>query len=222
MIAEIASALVLLVGAGLMLKSFARLLAVNPGFDSNRVLTARIWLPSSGYADNSSKLQFFDQLLSRVKGLPGVESASLTTALPMTGVTFGAPFSIEGRAFDPAGRPPHAYIRSVAPNYFRTLGISRTVTTALRDSDCADLLPGALAFLSMALLVSERPHVPRPASIHLRAELAGTGPAFRRKGDVPQDELPKQGWWRRKCLLESHRLCFNSMRGRSGQMPGFK
>ena len=122
-IAEIASALVLLVGAGLMLKSFARLLAVNPGFDSSRVLTTRIWLPSSRYADNSSELQFFDQLLSRVKVLPGVESASLTTALPMTGVTFGAPFSIEGRAFDPAGRPPHAYIRSVAPNYFRTLGI---------------------------------------------------------------------------------------------------
>ena len=93
-VGEIALALVLLVGAGLMLKSFVRLLAVNPGFDADRVLTARIWLPSSRYVDSSSKLKFFNQLLARTKALPGVQSASLTSALPMTGVTFGAPFSM--------------------------------------------------------------------------------------------------------------------------------
>ncbi|MFN2579091.1 MAG: ABC transporter permease [Pyrinomonadaceae bacterium] len=122
-IGEIAAALVLLVAAGLIFKSFARLSGVNPGFNSNRVLTARMWLASSRYEDNSAKLQFFDQLLAGVKALPGVESASLTTALPMTGATFGAPFSIEGRPFDPTGVPPHAYIRTIAPDYFRSLGI---------------------------------------------------------------------------------------------------
>ena len=123
-VSEIALALVLLIGAGLMLKSFRVLLAVEPGFSADRVLTAQVLLNNSRYAEATAKLNFYDQLLTRVRAQPGVESASMTTGLPLTGVTYGAPFSIEGKPFDPAGKPPHAYIRTVAPGYFQTLGIT--------------------------------------------------------------------------------------------------
>lgn len=123
-VSEIALALVLLIGAGLMLKSFRVLLAVEPGFSTDRVLTAQVLLTPARYAEALVRLNFYDQLLARVRAQPGVESASLTTGLPLSGVTYGAPFSIEGKPFDPSGKPPHAYIRTVAPGYFQTLGIT--------------------------------------------------------------------------------------------------
>jgi putative ABC transport system permease protein len=134
-VSEIALALVLLIGAGLMLKSFRRLLAVDPGFNSDRVLTAQVWLPPARYAEPGAKLNFFAELLTRIRALPGVESASFTTGVPLTGVTFGAPFSIEGRPFDPTGKPPHAYIRTIAPEYFRTLDIALQQGRDFNDQD---------------------------------------------------------------------------------------
>jgi putative ABC transport system permease protein len=140
-VSEIALALVLLIGAGLMLKSFHRLLAVDPGFSSERVLTAQLWLASPRYAEARAKLNFFDELLNRVRALPGVESASMTTGLPLTGVDFGAPFSIEGRPFDPTGKPPHAYIRTITPGYFQTLDIKLRQGRDFNDHDTETSTP---------------------------------------------------------------------------------
>jgi putative ABC transport system permease protein len=120
-VCEIALALVLLIGAGLMIKSFGRLLGVDPGFDPENVLTMQVSLPPSGYADPKAKLSFYAQLLERVKSLPGIESASITSALPLSGPTFGGPFSIEGRPLDLSGKPPHADVRTTAPGYFHVL-----------------------------------------------------------------------------------------------------
>jgi putative ABC transport system permease protein len=122
-VCEVALAFVLLIGAGLLIKSFWRLLDVDPGFRTENVLTMRMSLPPSRYTEPLQKLNFSNQLLERVKALPGIESASITTALPLSGTTFGGPFSIEGRPIDMTGKPPHAYVRSTAPDYFKVMGI---------------------------------------------------------------------------------------------------
>jgi putative ABC transport system permease protein len=90
-------------------------------------------LSPSGYSEPKEKMNFYGQLLERVKTLPGIESASMTTALPLSGATFGGPFSIEGRPLDMRGKPPHAYVRNVAPDYFRVMG-----TTLIRGRDIGD------------------------------------------------------------------------------------
>ncbi|HEX8144123.1 MAG TPA: ABC transporter permease [Pyrinomonadaceae bacterium] len=123
-VSEVALALVLLIGAGLLLKSFGRLLAVDPGFNAENVLTMRMSLPPSRYTGPQERVNFYGQLLEGVKALPGVEAASITTALPLSGVNFGGPFSIEGRPLDMSGKPPHAYVRTVAPDYFKVMGIA--------------------------------------------------------------------------------------------------
>ncbi|HYY57647.1 MAG TPA: ABC transporter permease [Pyrinomonadaceae bacterium] len=125
-VSEVALALVLLIGAGLLIKSFWRLLDVDSGFNAENVLTMQMSLPPSRYTGSTEKANFYGQLLERVKALPGIESASLTTALPMSGTTFGGPFSIEGRPLDMTGKPPHAYVRTIAPDYFKVMGIALT------------------------------------------------------------------------------------------------
>ncbi|HEX8179244.1 MAG TPA: ABC transporter permease [Pyrinomonadaceae bacterium] len=135
-VSEVALALVLTVGAGLMLKSFRRLLGVAPGFDPERVLTMDLSLSSDSYAQARSKIVFYDQLLERVRALPGVEAASLTSALPLTGAVFGGPFSIENRPLDlSAALPPRAYLRTVTPGYFRVMSIPLKTG---RDFDATD------------------------------------------------------------------------------------
>lgn len=125
-VTEVALALVLLIGAGLLIKSFWRLLDVDPGFDRENVLTMRMQLPPSKYTGPTERLNFYAQLLERVKAVPGVEAASLTTALPLSGETFGGPFSIEGRPLDMTGKPPHTTVRSIAPDYFKVMGMTLT------------------------------------------------------------------------------------------------
>jgi putative ABC transport system permease protein len=136
-VCEVALALVLLIGAGLLIKSFWRLLDVDPGFNRENVLTMQMALPPSRYTDAKEKANFYGQLLERVKALPGIESASITTALPLSGSTFGGPFSIEGRPLDMTGKPVHAYVRTIAPDYFKVMGIrlSRGRDFSAEDTD---------------------------------------------------------------------------------------
>ncbi|MFN2455432.1 MAG: ABC transporter permease [Pyrinomonadaceae bacterium] len=140
-VSEIALTLVLLIGAGLMIKSFARLLNVDPGFDAANVLTMQVSLPSARYAEPSEKARFYEQLLARVKALPGIEAASVTTALPLTGETFGGPFSIEGRPLDMTGKPPHAHIRTTAPGYFHVMSIPFIAGRDFSDADTNESIP---------------------------------------------------------------------------------
>jgi putative ABC transport system permease protein len=122
-IAEIAIALVLLVGAGLMIKSFMRLQGVDPGFKPERILAVDLSLPAAKYKEPAQQVAFFDQLVGRVSQLPNVERVAATAALPFSGGAVLA-FYVDGRPAPPPGREPDAEYRVVTPNYFETMGIT--------------------------------------------------------------------------------------------------
>jgi putative ABC transport system permease protein len=120
---EVAIALVLLVGAGLLLRSFARLRAVDPGFRTERVLTAELVLPDQKYEERERQILFTRELLDRLRALPGVESADTVFPLPLSGQGFVLAFAVQGRPEPPPGATPSANIRLVTPSFFQTLGI---------------------------------------------------------------------------------------------------
>jgi len=120
-IAEVAIALVLMIGAGLLTGSFWRLTQVNPGFDPRQTLTFRLSLPDSKYSD-SRAVAFFERLQARLQNLPGARSASVTFGLPFGSSRIGTDLEIEGRPVA-SGDRPHIDCQIVLPDYFRTLGI---------------------------------------------------------------------------------------------------
>lgn len=122
-IAEIGIAGVLMISAALMVKSFMQLQNVDPGFDASNVLTFQISLPQSKYIDDPKSSNFYKQLQERLKGLPGVESVSGTTVLPMDGTSNYTSFTIEGRPPLPPGEFQFAEHIGIFPDYFRTLKI---------------------------------------------------------------------------------------------------
>jgi putative ABC transport system permease protein len=120
-ISEIALALMLLVGAGLLLRSFFRLSNVSPGFDASNVLTLEVTLPEVKYPD-ARRAAFFEQIVERIAVLPGVETAGIAGSLPIVGSTTGTGFTINGRADAPPGGH-HVVIDFCTPDYFRAMGI---------------------------------------------------------------------------------------------------
>ncbi|MBK9240750.1 MAG: ABC transporter permease [Acidobacteria bacterium] len=135
--AEVALALMLLVGAGLLIRSFVQLTSVDPGYRTSGIVAAHIVLPASRYGPSASKKQFFDDLVSRVKVMPGVESASAVSALPMSplGVQFELPFTIDGLAEASPSERPRARYRAVMSGYFETMGIKLVDGRAFDDFD---------------------------------------------------------------------------------------
>ncbi len=119
---EVALALVLLAGAGLLIRSFWKLQQVDAGFQPERVLTASLSLPRARYEDAAKTVTFEQQLLDRIAALPGVESAGLTSDLPWTGYDENAGFMIEGKTFPPNDGPGGRY-HFVSADYFRTVGV---------------------------------------------------------------------------------------------------
>jgi putative ABC transport system permease protein len=120
-VCEIAMALVLLVGAGLLARSLMKLMAVSPGFQPENALTMEISLPSFKYREPSQQMAFFSQLLERASNVPGVESAALTMVLPLSGNDSQNSFLLEN---DPANSEARwAGLRLISPDYFRAMGI---------------------------------------------------------------------------------------------------
>lgn len=122
-VAEVALGLVLLIGAGLMMRSFASLTNVNPGFDPNNVLTARITLSGAAYDDPPARNRYVTQTLERLKALPGVENAAFVAPMPFSGAEIGGDFRFDGQPLPEPGREPTANIRNVTPEYFQTIKI---------------------------------------------------------------------------------------------------
>jgi putative ABC transport system permease protein len=120
---EIGLTLILLVGAGLMLNSFMRLVAVNPGFDSTGVLVVPVDLPGSRYPEAHQRRAFYDRVTASVEALKGVEAAGAVSHLPLGGADNWMPFSVHGRPVPAAGQEPYAPFRVATPHYFATLGI---------------------------------------------------------------------------------------------------
>jgi putative ABC transport system permease protein len=134
-ISEVALALMLLVGSGLMIKSFWRLHQVPLGFDPRRVLTAQIVLPSARYDEPQQQAAFYEQMLQRIKALPGVESVGAVTTLPLAGSNLTLNFDIEGRPPAKPGEDLNADYDAVSPDYFRTMGIPLLKGRSFTDRD---------------------------------------------------------------------------------------
>ena len=134
-VAEIALSLILLVGAGLMIKSFTRLVNVNPGFDPENVLTGSVSLTSAKYDKTEECVQYVNQTLERLKVLPGVESAAFVAPMPFSGGNVGCDFRIEGRPKPEAGREPTTNVRSVTANYFQAIRIPLLKGRYFNDQD---------------------------------------------------------------------------------------
>jgi putative ABC transport system permease protein len=122
-IAEIALSLVLLIGAGLMVKSLLRLQSVNPGFEADNLLTMRVILPGSKYKEDAQRIAFFQQAVERIKALPGVKSAGAVSFLPFTGLGAATGFKIEGRPDAGPGQKLVTDVRVADENYFRAMSI---------------------------------------------------------------------------------------------------
>ncbi|MFP2911563.1 ABC transporter permease [Pyxidicoccus sp. 3LFB2] len=141
-VAQVALALVLLVGAGLFAKSFHALSEVEAGFTPEGVLTARVALPQAGYEDVARRASFMGELLSRLQALPGVESAGVANTLPLGGRA-STTFLIEGRTRGPDETWPRVEMRLVSAGYLRALRVRLREGRMLADSDTWDA-PGAV------------------------------------------------------------------------------
>ncbi len=138
-VVELALSLALLIGAGLMIKSFLRLRNVERGFQSENVLTLNVRLSYSKYPPGSpQRFAYCRELLSRLQTLPGVQSAALTTWLPLTRLSGRGTLNIEGRPPWEKGREPVVELNTVSSDYFRTMGMQMRAGRAFNDDDRAD------------------------------------------------------------------------------------
>jgi putative ABC transport system permease protein len=168
-VAEMALALVLLAGSGLLIRSFSRLMAVDPGFQARGVLTARVELPSSKYKDDAKISEFYAQLLERIRQLPGVRSASADAYLPFTGGISGTGVEVEGRPPLPAAEQPEVDIAVVEPHFFETLGIPLLSGRSFTDREAREVTHTVVISQSMArkLWPNEDP-VGKRVTIHMK------------------------------------------------------
>lgn len=121
-IGEVALALILLTGAGLLLQSFNRLQEVNPGLRTDRLLTGAVTLPDASYPKPEDVVRFFDELLPRLRSLPGVQAVSTIFPLPLSGADVTTSFEIEERPV-PKGEEPDSAMRVASADYFLTTGV---------------------------------------------------------------------------------------------------
>jgi putative ABC transport system permease protein len=122
-VSQMALALVLLISAGLMIKSFLKLQQVDLGFNERNLMTMQVTLPRSKYNDGQTRAAFFQKAVDRIKALPGVEGAGAITNLPLSGANDSTSFIIDGREPSPDGKAPLTEYRSITPDYFRAMGI---------------------------------------------------------------------------------------------------
>src|SRR6185436_14817124 len=122
-VSEIALSLILLVGAGLMIRSFTELVSISPGFDPNNVLTGRISLTRPIYNNPDECVRYTDETLARLRALPGVEAAAFVAPMPCSGGNVGSDIVIEGRPKPDPAQAPTANNRSVSEDYFESMRI---------------------------------------------------------------------------------------------------
>lgn len=145
---EFALSMVLLIGAGLTIRSFAQLLNLKPGFDSNQVAAMNISLPTTGYKEGQQKTAFFKQVFERVSALPGVQSCGGVSELPLSGYENICAFILEGKPLPKGSETPFVDRRIISPNYFRTMRIPLLSGRDFTEAD-NDAAPGVV-------IVSER------------------------------------------------------------------
>jgi predicted permease len=146
---EIAMAVVLLVGAGLMMKSLLRLVESDIGFNPEKLLTMTVVPPAAKYADANRQIEFFDQLRTRVQSLPGVTGVGSVDILPLQGGNTTR-VNVEGDPVPPPGQELEANVRTVDQNYFQTLGVPLAAGRAFDDRDQPNATPVVIIGKSLA------------------------------------------------------------------------
>ena len=136
-VAEIAVAMLLLFGAGLLVRSLSSLQEVDTGFQPHGVMTAALTLPTAVYKSDEQQANFFQAVEDQLKSVPGAQHVALTNALPFSGNGGSASFSIQGQTVPPNSPGPHANIRAISPDYFVTLGIPLLRGRVFNSSDRA-------------------------------------------------------------------------------------
>src|SRR6266545_987602 len=143
-VAQVALAFVLVSGAGLLIRSFARLTSVDAGFDATNVVTMGFLLQMEKDTDGDRLTGYLGEAIEAVRAVPGVQEVALTSALPLQGWGFGMPFRIEGRATEPSRRPA-CYFKIVTPGYFRALGMKLRKGRGLSEADAQGAAPVLVA-----------------------------------------------------------------------------
>jgi putative ABC transport system permease protein len=168
--AEVAFSLVLLLGAGLLLRSFANLMELEPGFRADRVLTMQLQLPEKQYGSPPQQAAFFRQVREHVQAIAGVESVAAIEYLPLSGSGVSRRMVVEGRPGPDPGEEPTVQRHVVTPDYFRALGIPLRLGRAFGD---ADMNPEPLVVVINEMMA--RRHWPNknPVGQHLRLGLQG-------------------------------------------------
>jgi len=149
-ISEVALSLVLLIGAGLMIRSFWKLQNVNPGFDTSNALTMSIVLNWSRYSEPHQRLAFADRAIEQIRAVPGVVSVGTTTKIPLAGGGSTQPFSVEGRPAGAIAEQPMAQTRYISPDYFRAIGISLRQGRFFSEQDRDNSVPVVIISEAMA------------------------------------------------------------------------
>ncbi len=136
-VCEVALSLVLVIGAGLLIKSFIRLVSTDPGFDPDRVLAMSLPLSNSKYPTPEQKGRFFQEVIKRVSELPGVEAAGVTTLLPIGGGDIVHSFNVEGRPPTAPGSEPTARYQVISPSYFEAMKMTLRRGRTFTEEDAA-------------------------------------------------------------------------------------
>ncbi len=155
-VTEVALAFMLLTGAGLLLRSFQRLTAVDAGFDTTNVLTMGLPTAVKQYPDSAQLNRYYREILARVEILPGVREAAFTDALPLEGWSYGMPYLVAGRPFVDRANRKGCFFKTVSPGYFHTLGIKLRQGRALAEQDAKGAPP--VTVINQTLAKSEFPN----------------------------------------------------------------
>jgi putative ABC transport system permease protein len=173
-ISEVALTVLLLIGAGLMIKSFYSLQRVKLGFNPESVLTMQVNLPALNYSENSQIISFYDQVIQRVQVLPGVQAAGASTSIPLMDRVFTRRFTIEGRAPATPNERLVSHFRSISYDYHRAMGISLLKGRYFTEQDREKSPPVVIINESMA-----RRYWPDEEPLGKRINFPSDGPIWR-------------------------------------------
>jgi putative ABC transport system permease protein len=140
-VSEVALTLVLLIGAGLMIRSFYRLQRVDPGFSADNLLTFNVSLPQKKYPQPQQRINFYQQLLKNIEAMPGVQSVAMATGLPLGNNGWQSGFWIEGRPEPPQGQRPLTEVAQVSPGYFNAMRITLLSGRDFNEQDVMSTTP---------------------------------------------------------------------------------
>jgi len=167
-VAEVALAIVLLVGAGLILRSFAALLAVDPGFRTENVMTMSVQLPTNRYRERGAREGFYTQAVAQIKAIPGVQEVGMAAVTPLTGNNWTSPFERPEQPVAPGERPPEVGWQLASNGYFKALQIPLVAGRLFDDRDGPNAPP--VVIVSEAI---QKRFFPNESAVGKRVKIEG-------------------------------------------------